>query len=196
MNNPRGTTAYPESHRSETAAIRQGAPARALFMLLSCLALSAPAPRASADDMPTRIPTVTRLVALFSMLENNLNTALAKHDNMAVQRLLTADFELRSGERPGQPIARADWLRQVQADSPSVSRIEQMAVHDHGEIAVVSFLWLIDAGKNSERAVSVVDVWQHANATWQLATRYVAPAGKASYAIPGARFEDSLIEKK
>lgn len=176
-----------------TPEIRLGA---ALCMALASLALSVPSQCLADNEAQTRIPSVTRLVVSFTELENKLTLALIKHDIAAAQRLLTDDFELRSGVRPGQPIPRADWLRQFQTDTPSATRVEQMAVHDHGDIAVVSFLWRIDSGTKTEHAVSVVDVWRRTHAFWQLTTRYVAAADKPNYPIPGAHFEDAPIEKK
>jgi hypothetical protein len=100
--------------------------------------LLAPALAARADGERTRVPTVTRLVQIFSTLESELMTAVQKGDSTTIGQMLADDFELRDGDMPGTPIPRAEWLRlwQGQVAVP----IEQMAVDDYGAAAVVSYL--------------------------------------------------------
>ena len=56
----------------------------------------------------------------------------------ALEKMLTDDFELRTGASPGNPTPRAEWTRQALAKTDRSARIEQMAVHDLGSHAIVS----------------------------------------------------------
>src|SRR5512141_358026 len=103
---------------------------RLLALLILMAGLLMPVSAVRADGERQRVPTVTRLVQLFSTLEFELMTAVTKGDTTAVGRMLADDFELRDGGMPGDPTPRAEWLRQSKGQS--VAPIEQMAVHDYG----------------------------------------------------------------
>lgn len=131
------------------------------------------APLAHASEaVPGRgVPTVTRLVKLFIDLEQTLDQQLANGDKADIGHLLADDFEQRNGGAPGNPVPRADWLRQMPRFR--LGEISQMAAHDHGNIAVVSFL-----ATRSGKSAFVVDVWKNQQGQWQLATRYVSGAAE------------------
>jgi ketosteroid isomerase-like protein len=138
-----------------------------------------------------RVPTVTRLVKQFLELESALAADLLRGDRAAVERMLVDDFELRAGSAPGNPTPRADWIRLALAAPPSGYEIEQMAVHDYGDVAVVSFLQAATANgrRDPARDLFTVDVWKRADGAWRLGVRYAAPAGSRDVAIPGAATE-------
>src|SRR5437868_15546211 len=75
---------------------------------------------------PRRIVTTTRLVAIFSELENDCMKAVQENDANALDRLLSEDFQIWTPSPPGHPIPREDWLKQ--AEKPQSFRIRQMAV--------------------------------------------------------------------
>ena len=155
--------------------------------------------RADAADTPAtgRIPTVTRLVKLFLELEGSLAAGIRGGNASAVDKMLAEDFELRVASTPGNPTPRAEWLR-LAMDKPGPSvRIEQMAVHDFGDVAIVSFLQaaMTAEKRDSTRDIATVDVWKRTGDTWMLAVRYAGPAGTRSFAIPGASMEPP-IEKR
>lgn len=160
-----------------------------LLTLLAVLSTAAWAEQV-AEGQQQRVPTVTRLVQLFSSLESELMTAVQKGNSTAIDKMLADDFELRSGAMPGTPTPRADWLQHSrrQLSAP----IEQMAVHDHGTTAIVSFLWKRGTGKD----IFIVDVWSKSGDAWKLSVRYASPAGDQRFTIPGAVFEGLTIEKK
>lgn len=130
------------------------------------------APDAGFGSRPVAIST--RLVAVFSALENELGEARERGDNAALERLLAVDFEQRSAAAPGQPLPRDAWM--ARKSTGDVAETHDMAVHDHGTVAVVSF-----ASRPGGRgpASFVVDVWKKEADAWQLSTRYVS-------ALPGA----------
>jgi len=138
---------------------------------LLCFALVAPAPVFA--QAPGRIMTVTRSVKVFSELEAKLDGAIAAHDKTDLANLLAANFEMRSGVNPGQPTPRAEWLAAPQAKS----QISQMAVHDYGDLAVVSFL-------DTAQHAFVVDIWKKSGEGYALSVRYASNASAAPQTRP------------
>ena len=153
----------------------------------------APAHCADAPSAPPgRIPTVTRLVKLFLDREEALSAAMRAGDVASLERTLTDDFELRAGARAATPISRADFLSDVARSRAASGAASQMAVHDLGSIAIVSFV----QGDDAKRAIFLVDVWRQSGADWKLAIRYAGPAGAPDFPIPGAGAPPSEIPKK
>ncbi len=156
------------------------------------------APALAAEGGRIYVPTVTRLVKIFSELEADLMANLRNGNADGVQKTLAEDFEMWSGPWPGAPTPRADWIRRSLEQPQSVSSIEQMAVRDFGNIAIASFLMGGEReGKaRGDRAIFVVDVWKRAGESWKLATRYASPAGSKEFVIPGASKAVPEIEKR
>jgi len=150
-------------------------------------------PPAWSDTPPSGrgIITVTRYVKLFTDLEERMMDAVRTHDREAALKWLADDFEERTAAQPGRPVPRADWWETAHR-SGAPDRIEGMAVHDMGEIAIASFLmiWNGAAGASAEpvqpqrpqserpgqKRAYVVDVWKRAGGTWKLAIRYTSGA--------------------
>jgi hypothetical protein len=143
------------------------------------LAAAAAALPAFAQPADGRIPTVTRLVKLFSGLEADLVAKAHASDASALDAMLDAAFELRAGDVPGTPIPRDAWMQAARAAPNVPPDITQMAVHDLGGVALVSFR---DATTKPPRFV--VDAWKRDGDTWKLAVRYQADAGTKSAARP------------
>jgi hypothetical protein len=122
-------------------------------------------------NAPMRIQVMTRQVQAFAQREQALTDALGKSDRAATDRLLSADFEMRDGAAAVQPVPRAQWI----SARPSGS-LDQIAVHDYGNVAVVSFINNTTRSK-STRAAFVVDVWQKHGEDWQLSVRYQSQLG-------------------
>jgi hypothetical protein len=142
---------------------------------------------------PARTPTVTRLVQAFGELESRLDAAARAGDTPALDRLLAADFELRNAARPGVPLPRARFIERMQAQAAAVARTEQMAVHDLGATAVVSFL--MRHGSDAA-GLFVVDVWRRAGSDWQLEVRYAGPGGTAAQSdVPMPDASENLPKK-
>lgn len=132
-------------------------------------------------------PTPTRNVVTFTQLENSWIEAVQKHDTKALDKILAPDYELRSGNTPGVPTPRDDSLKQSLASPAFQSSIGQMAVHEYGDLMVVSFMWKITApqGAGLAQNVFVVDTWKRAGDNWQVLVRYASPVDTAA-AVPGA----------
>ena len=151
----------------------------------------------SAEGGVGRIPSVTRLVRVFFQLEGELGEAVEKRDVSGISKLLSDDFEMRVGAMPGTPISRAAWIQQSFAEPKSSPDMEQMAVHDFGKIAIVSFLWKLKVAESKMvRDVFIVDTWRQEAGAWKLAVRYAGPAAQGDYPIPGVPIIKPAFEKK
>jgi len=117
-----------------------------------------------------RIPTVTRLVKIFFELETTLASQARAGNAAALEPMLDPAFEMREGAAPGTPVPRDEWLRRIRSSRGGEARIEQMAVHDLGTAALVSFR-SVDESK-SRKARFIVDYWKRDGERWILAVRY------------------------
>ena len=128
-----------------------------------------------------RIVTRTRLVAIFSDLEDQIFKGLQEKNDQAVNTLLAQDFQLWTPAPPGDPIPREDWQKQVLAEKLKAFRIRQMAASVAGENAVVVHFVLSKTvergGKTSAQDYFVIDVWQKSDDKWQLSNRYASLLG-------------------
>jgi len=140
--------------------------------VLAAPVIAQPAPQAG------NVPTVTRLVKMFSELERGLVDKVHAKDAGALDAVLDPSFEMRVGTAPGTPVPREVWVRDARKSTAAL-RIEQMAVHDFGDVAVVSFRERnLRAGAASRgRDRFVVDCWKRDGDAWKLAVRYVSDAG-------------------
>jgi hypothetical protein len=161
--------------------------------------LAAAASTTASAQSGRAVPSPTRNVTIFTVLEKDLLDAVQRRDDAALDRIVAANFELRSAPVPGVPTARAESLRQWQQLPAFQSSIGQMAVHEYGDLMLVSFLWKITpvSGVSLPQGVFVVDTWKRAGADWQLAVRYAAPVETAVTNVPGAvaPSEQSLRKK-
>jgi len=124
-------------------------------------------------QQPGRIMTVTRGVTVFTNLEHQLDDALQARNEAALTRLLAANFEQRNATAPSAPVPRADWLQHTSRPA----EISQMAVHEYGDVAVVSFL-------DAAQSAFVVDVWKKTGDDYQLSVRYASAAAAAPQTQP------------
>jgi len=147
----------------------------------------------AADERPSggRVPTVTRLVKLFSEREAALADAVRAGDEKRTQDLLADDFEMRIGSAPANPIPRIEWIGDMMRTRNPGEAVTDMAVHDLNGTAIVSF-----SQGRGPGAILVVDVWRAAGNDWRLAIRYAAPTGSAAFRIPGAGALPPEIPKK
>lgn len=138
------------------------------------------------------IKTVTRLVKLTGDLEQSLQSAITVNDQSRIEKLLADNFEMWVGPRPDFPIPRADWIKQSTGHPELTANrtIEQMAVHDFGEIAIANFKW------GGTPDLFVIDVWKLSQGNWKLVTRYASPTGPIDQVIPGSDQQNTQLEKK
>jgi hypothetical protein len=88
-----------------------------------------------------RIITKTRLVAIFSDLENQLFQAVQSKDRAGLDSILAEDFQLWTPNPPGGPVPREDWKNQSLAENLKEFQIRQMAARSVEEnVTVVSFV--------------------------------------------------------
>lgn len=158
------------------------------FLIAYCMLAACAGALAAGQATPTgrgAVVTPTRNVLIFTKLENEWFDAIQRHDAQAIRRYVTDDFEIRSTPAPSVPTALADALDQWARQPAMRASIGQMAVHEYGDVMLVSFLWTLAEG-DASRAYFVVDAWKRAGTEWKAAVRYAAPAGDGAAAVPGA----------
>jgi hypothetical protein len=168
-----------------------------VVLLWASMAASPLGAQSAIDAASGRIPTLTRLVKLFLELEGALTTSLHEGNAASVDKTLADDFEMRVASMPGNPTPRAEWIKLALGKPAPAFRIEQMAVHDFGDVCVVSFLQAGVAGDRREpaRDIAIVDVWKRAGDSWKLAVRYAGPAGSRDVVIPGASKDAPIVKR-
>ena len=161
-------------------------PIALLAATVAASALAQPAPQ------PGNVPTVTRLVKVFSELERGLVEKTHAKDASALDAMLDPSFEMRIGSAPGAPVPRDAWIRDARK-SAATPRIEQMAVHDFGDVAVVSFreAFAASGAKHRSRDRFVVDCWRRDGGAWKLVVRYLSDASASG--VAGA---EATIDKR
>jgi hypothetical protein len=142
----------------------------AVLMALPVLAVAAE-PLLPLRVERSRVVTPTRFITLLHGLSYDLIDALRAGDRATLDRLLAADFEQRSGAAPTQPVPRAEWLQGTALKANGAVRIVDMAVHDHGELAIASYRMALDGPRQLQ---FVVDVWRRKGDDYELQTRYVS----------------------
>src|SRR5947209_4013651 len=145
-----------------------------VVVLLVTTALIIAAQGQATPTAPGRIVTTTRLVALFSQLESDCLKAVQRNDQLALNRLLSEDFEVWTPAPPGHPIPREDWVEEQTAHKASSFRTRQMAVRSVADdTSIVSFVLRENSGANARESF-IVDVWKKTGENWQLTDRYEA----------------------
>jgi hypothetical protein len=150
------------------------------LFLFTAFALTQPALGQQPTGAPPgqRIVTRTRLVTQFSDLEANLADAIRMNDGAALDRLLSADFEVWTPEPPGHPIPRQDWLSKFRQSGPQMTGYGQFAAKDFGGPVMVNFVMTQRSAGKPAQSFFVVDVWTKGGAgkdQWQITDRYLAP---------------------
>lgn len=156
------------------------------FVVVAFAACTSASGVAQPAPAPGRIPTVTRLVKLFSGLEKDLVARTHAKDAAALDAVLDPSFELRAGNAPGTPVPRDAWIREARAAQRTPPQIDQMAVHDFGDIAIVSFRETDGGSAQRGSRRFVVDCWKRDGDSWKLAVRYASDAPAQRVKPPNA----------
>jgi hypothetical protein len=162
------------------------------LIALACLA----APASWAQQVRSQIPVVTRLVQIYSDAEQRLAAAVNRKDTGEIDRLVADDFELRSAANIGTPVPRADWLAQSFKEAPLTISITQMAVHEYGDVRIVSFLMTRTDSAHRAAVFAVIDLWTQSGERSVLRVRYAtAQPAESSVGVPG-EVRQPRIEKR
>jgi len=131
-----------------------------------------------------RIETSTRLVAVFSDLNNELFQSIQKRDVAAFDRLVGEDFELRASSAPDNPKSRDDW-QQLEFRRPCIlSESQRWQCGATGRRRNRELCTGRKAGNNCRCAeISVGQAWSREEEAWTCQEAYVAPIA-ASAALP------------
>jgi hypothetical protein len=112
-------------------------------------------------------------------LETKLFQTLQDNKDEEVDKILAPDFEAWAAEKTS-PSPRDIWIKTFLGNLKSF-RIQNMAVHDYGEVSIVSFL-LDRSGTQNGKPMSpvlfIVDVWKHNGD--KLAVRYTSSPASAA----------------
>jgi hypothetical protein len=137
-----------------------------------------PAKAQQTSPAPGRIQTHTRLVSLFSGMENQLFSAVQKKDKATITPLLSDEFEIWTPNETGDPIPLEDWLATVTGHYELKSfRISQMSARDFGSVVLVKFVYSQKAelqGKDDSGEYFMVDAWEKQGDSFKLSDRYVS----------------------
>ena len=166
--------------------------ARCVVLVLCTAALAS---QVQAQTVRTQIPVVTRLVQIYSDYERRLADAINHKDTAEIDRLVADDFELRSANNIGVATPRADWIAQSLKEPSASMSIGQMAVHDYGNIQIVSFVMKRAAGAGRKRGIAVVDVWMQSGENSVLKTRYAAFQDIRSLRVPGETRQQQIDKR-
>ena len=161
-----------------------------LLLSLGCSLALLAAPLGAQQTAPAtggkiRVVTMTRPMATFSELENQLVEAAQKKDQAALQALISEDCNLWTPAPPGDPMPSEDWIAGLLKDPAQSFRMRQLAVQSFGDTSVASFVASEGRkvkGKEHTTEHFVVDVWTKKGDGWQLAARYVSPVSGVAYA--------------
>ena len=145
---------------------------RAPMFRRSALLTLALLPFLAQGQVRSKAVTATRQVKIFLDLEIQLMEAQRTGDTSAIDKFITADFEQRNSAQPGNPTPRAEWRSSMREQWPGEIWLEQIAVHDRGDTALVSFL----VRPGNKPPMMVVDAWIRAADGWQLKVRYLSPS--------------------
>lgn len=140
-------------------------------------------PKQSLADNPVSagpIVTVTRQVAEFTQIEQQLMQIARARDAARLANMMTFLFECRFSFSANEPISRDTWIAQTIDTAPQSWSIKFMAVHDRGDTAVVDFvLHIVPTDRTSNtNDLFVVDVWVRNGDEWKLDSRYLSPLGE------------------
>jgi len=146
--------------------------------LLSVILLILTSYLSASSQSTGRIETRTRLVSMFSGLQNQWFDAIAKKDTAALDRLLSPDHEVWTADHSG-PIPRDEWQIRAFSENLKSFRLSNMAVKALGDnVAVESFRVDLTAsanGKPQTQQYFVVNVWTNDKDGWRCTDSYVSP---------------------
>ena len=148
--------------------------------LIACSWIVVPGQRLQAQ-----IPVQTRLVKIYAEYEQRLIEAINRRDQSEIDRLVADDFEMIVADHPGTATPRSDWIARLFKLAPLSTDIEQMAVHEFGDVHVVSFSTKAPANTAGSGEIMMVDVWLRSGERSTLKTRYAAAPGRDPLPIPG-----------
>lgn len=146
--------------------------------------------KASAWAQPAsgRIETRTRLVAIFSDLNQQFFQAIQQRDGAALNQFIADDFEARTARHVAEPQPRESWQRDVFARGMKGFRISAMSVRGLGDNAAVASFVLEEKLTTAQAQRSlVVQVWSLEGNSWKCKDAYFFPAGTSRLRAKGDR---------
>lgn len=150
---------------------------RAALLLILCW-LPATAWAQAVSTTSVRVITQTRLMSIFSDLENQWLEAVQKKDEPTLNRLLADEFEVWMPAPAGDPIPREDWQKAAFARGLSSFEVRDLAVKGvTDDVSVAKFYLRTTVKRGSQRhsqAYFVVDLWLKTGGDWKCTDRYMS----------------------
>jgi hypothetical protein len=121
---------------------------------------------------------MTRFMKVFMEQETQLMQAVHDKNTAQLEKLLDTSFEMRTAQRAGVPVPRAEWMKSAVEHASGDYALSQMAVQEIGNLAIASFvLSPTAASKGTTSAAFIVDTWVPEGEGWKLRVRYASPIG-------------------
>ncbi len=125
-----------------------------------------------------QVPVMTRFMKVFMEQETQLMQAVQDKNSAQLEKLLDSSFEMRTSQRAGVPVPRAEWMKSAVEHASGEYTVTQMAVQEIGNVAIASFVLNPSASsKGTASAAFIVDTWVPEGEGWKLRVRYASPVG-------------------
>lgn len=159
-----------------------------VLSLVLSFCVATPSAAQQARERPEATPEEDRpasesrsYVELFTRLERDWAQAVQKKDKAALDAILAPEFTLRTSEDPENPVPRADWIQKILTSYDVRSSAQRaIVIRAFLGVAVVSFVQseqVTIGGKDRSGEYFIVDLWKANHNKWQVAARYISPAG-------------------
>jgi len=153
-----------------------------LLFSLSVAAQKEKQKETQATEVERQTSDARSFMELFTKLERDWMDAVQKKDLEALDVMLAPEFLERSSADPEHSVSRADWIRDVLANSEIRSySFRAMTIRAFLGVAIVSFVESEQTsarGKETNGERLIVDVWQTNHGKWQPAMRFFTPIPK------------------
>jgi len=151
------------------------------FLAIPCTAQGVPQRRQDTPEEERPASESHSYMELFTKLEREWTQAVQKKDKTALDAILAPEFTLRTSEDPENLTSRADWIQKVLTSEDLRSSSQRaIVIRAFLGVAVVSFVrseQVTINGKDRSGDYFIVDLWKANHDKWQVAARYMAPAG-------------------
>jgi ketosteroid isomerase-like protein len=140
------------------------------IVMLILLFVGAGARQSTAQDASPAEASST-LIALEALW----NQALQANDINALNRILDDGFVIVDSS--GRLLTKGERLAQVRTSQGMQFKLESVAVHLHGDTAVVTGVYQTKSALPGKRSERFVDTWRYKNGSWVSIARLLTPIG-------------------
>ena len=132
----------------------------------------------------------------FSLLENQLLTALQRGNKKDIAKLLDVNFEYIAADSLEQFNTTTQFLDATHQKNWNDFKITALSIRAIGESRLISFyLEGLPAGSQASNSWAVQDYWVSTNGSWKLLYRFTAPKNHLAK-LPPAYLNQETINKR